>query len=328
LYSVHAIASDDVWAVGFGGKGVFTMHWDGSGWSLVSAPSAGKDPILVSVDASAPDDVWAVGQTHPGFTYSFSEHWDGSAWTLVPTPNVPHGSFNALGSVAAIAPDDAWAFGENRAQGGSTDTPVALHWDGAQWNETTPPAGAESLGAAAASGPNDIWVLGTSLGVTATYHWNGARWTRVPLDPRDQAAAYQDIEIIGPNDVWVGGVRITDPRTWAAATVTEHWNGIRWTRVPNPRQPKGDYGELAAVGQDDVWGVGERYLHDSARYISGSKHWDGSAWTAVPTPQIDRSNILNDADALPDGQIWAVGTDLAFAGSTTLAMRICPAARH
>jgi hypothetical protein len=61
LESVHAVAADDVWAVGFGG--VTIWHYDGASWREVPAPDLAGDgqAALTSVDASGPNDLWAVG---------------------------------------------------------------------------------------------------------------------------------------------------------------------------------------------------------------------------------------------------------------------------
>jgi hypothetical protein len=51
---VYAIATNDVWAVGYGGA---VIHWNGSTWEDKSSGSAD----LRAVWASSANDVWAVG---------------------------------------------------------------------------------------------------------------------------------------------------------------------------------------------------------------------------------------------------------------------------
>jgi hypothetical protein len=66
MYGVHAIARDDVWAVGGGdpplGSGLAfeyrTVHWDGVRWSRVENPN---QAVLLGVGGSSSSDVWAVG---------------------------------------------------------------------------------------------------------------------------------------------------------------------------------------------------------------------------------------------------------------------------
>src|SRR5262249_44282091 len=78
---VHAVATDDVWAVGAGlgdqGFTYVTLHWDGLGWSYLSNPNQG---VLYGVSASSRFDVWAVGEgfVDPGthtLHYSVKRRW-------------------------------------------------------------------------------------------------------------------------------------------------------------------------------------------------------------------------------------------------------------
>jgi hypothetical protein len=74
MYDVHAIASDDVWAVGGGivegSEWAFdyqTVHWDGVSWSDVDNPDEG---VLLAVAATSTSDVWAVGWGMDDLGYS------------------------------------------------------------------------------------------------------------------------------------------------------------------------------------------------------------------------------------------------------------------
>lgn len=68
LDDVTAISASDAWAVGSygppGANGVpvnLTEHWNGTKWSVVSAPSPALGSILSGVSASSATSVWAVG---------------------------------------------------------------------------------------------------------------------------------------------------------------------------------------------------------------------------------------------------------------------------
>ncbi len=79
MYDVHAVASDDVWAVGGGvpppgSPFAFqyqTVHWDGVNWSDVENPRQG---VLLAVAASSSTDVWAVGWGMDSLAYSTGTH--------------------------------------------------------------------------------------------------------------------------------------------------------------------------------------------------------------------------------------------------------------
>lgn len=87
--AVSAIAADDVWMVGDYGKGassrLLTLHWDGSRWRDIAAPSPGGkyNTTGASVSAVASDDVWAVGYWNNNVNdQPYIEHWDGTSWTV------------------------------------------------------------------------------------------------------------------------------------------------------------------------------------------------------------------------------------------------------
>ncbi len=79
MYDVHALASDDVWAVGgepgpSGSNIAFryvTVHWDGTSWSNVENPNQG---VLYAVSGSSSSDVWATGWGMDSLAYSTGTH--------------------------------------------------------------------------------------------------------------------------------------------------------------------------------------------------------------------------------------------------------------
>ena len=92
LNAVAALASNDVWAVGYDESllQTLTLHWDGSSWRVVTSPSVGTDgSVLTDVTAIAPNDVWAVGYSGSYFSafLTLTMHWDGSAWNIVASLN-------------------------------------------------------------------------------------------------------------------------------------------------------------------------------------------------------------------------------------------------
>jgi hypothetical protein len=68
LNGVVAIASDDVWAVGYSWNGIGTpdrtlvLHWNGSDWEHIPSPNANTSRnILTSVTAISANALWAAG---------------------------------------------------------------------------------------------------------------------------------------------------------------------------------------------------------------------------------------------------------------------------
>lgn len=125
LYSVDAVASNDVWAVGVlrssasGGTRVLTQHWDGTQWTVVAGPGEATQSLLYSVDAISANDVWAVGSLRGYSVQALTIHWDGTRWSVVRSPSGGEYGYLSLYSVAAIARDDVWAVGSQDSSSGT-----------------------------------------------------------------------------------------------------------------------------------------------------------------------------------------------------------------
>jgi len=295
LTAVHAIATDDVWAVGyvgFTGGSEVAEHWDGSTWTVV--PTAGGNDGLSDIDGVATDDVWAVGGAE-------IEHWDGSAWTGVAAPS-PGPGFAGLVAVDAIAEDDVWAVGSHSGR------TLVEHWDGSAWSvvaSPSPSTGGDSLSAVSASSPDDVWAVGTTAGgwydKNLIEHWNGMRWSVVA----------------GPNAGYglTDAVAVSAHRAWAVGAphsdtpLIERWNGSKWSRV-SPEQLTKDLVAIDASAADDVWavGTGSEPWH-SRPGPPGTGHFNGSEWTEIMARSGGQRmfNTLSGVSIVSPNDVWAVG---------------------
>lgn len=174
LDGVTAISANDVWAVGNYGVGFVSNaplveHWDGTSWSIVSAPTLqGLSSNLVSISAFNRKNIWAVGYSFDDLTDNYAtlmEHWDGTSWSIAQNPVIVHSVGELLG-VTTIAPDDAWAVGlqQNYATSNPPVTTLTLHWDGQQWSVVTSPnisTNEDILRAVAhVPGSSQVWAVG------------------------------------------------------------------------------------------------------------------------------------------------------------------------
>lgn len=255
-------------------------------------------------------------------------------WSVVPSPD-PAGTDHAiLRDVHAISPDDVWAVGEYTAvvQGSYVTLSLAEHWDGVQWTivPTPNPAPCPScanvfFSAVDASGPNDVWAAGGKLaqgpdGFVGTHiyvaRYDGSSWTvmNTPLTTGGSGSHVQDIEVLGPNDVWFFGDYISGS-SWSALAM--HWNGSSFTIHTTPFPAGGTPGwgleGGSALSSDDIWAVGGGSDGDYTNkgYII---HWDGSSWTRVQGPTPGTYQRLYAVKAIAPDDVWAVG-DYFVAGS-------------
>ena len=253
------------------------------------------------------------------------EHWDGSSWTQVTV--APAGAqLDQLSAVVAPSATSVWGFGYTR---------YAQHWNGTAWKRVALPvpkgAQAPEFNGAAAVSPDDIWAVGDAELRGSRYaahaivdHWNGHRWRTVPSPPSGRYSRLVGVTALSSNNVWaVGVVGVDTGKRVTERTLTVHWNGKAWKRVPSPSPatpytPAGSIDDsLAAVAgdsSDDVWAVGQHYVVTA----SGDHaihplvlHWNGTRWQSVSSPDAagptHRSFFFGVAAPSPTG-IWAVGS--------------------
>lgn len=323
LRAVHAIASDDVWAVGeytstLNGSLVMlsmAMHWDGSAWTHVVTPNPSACPECTSVEfdavnATSSTDVWAAGSKRvvglDGFLgwHLYVARFNGTAWTVMNTPLTGGGSGSYVQDIEIISPNDIWFFGDWMSPSTNESyRALAMHWNGSTFTVTpTPfPSGGTpgwGLEAGSAIAPDDIWAVGG--GSDGDYsasgyviHWNGSTWTRVPSPAPGTYQRLYDIKAIASDDVWAVGDYFVAGQGYFPLFI--HWDGSSWTQVTSP----GGGASLVAFDADNIYSGG-----------AGIVHWNGTAWSAVEEfPSVIGPSIASiSAVGLCD--IWAVGRQI------------------
>lgn len=175
-------------STGSGPSGVLVGRWTGGGWQLTSdtaLPPGTVDSSLLSVSSVSGRDAWAVGQGYDSSTWEqvpVVQHWNGRAWKPVEIPGSAHWG---LYQVDEVAPDDVWIVGSDYDTGQS----LAVHWNGHAWKRTPTPQFPDSavLFDVVARSPHDVWAVGWSRDTGKqrpaglALHWDGHRWTRLPL---------------------------------------------------------------------------------------------------------------------------------------------------
>lgn len=96
-------------------------------------------------------------------------------------------------------------------------------------------------------------------------------------------------------------------------TLSRHWNGKKWTRVPTPNSTDGVNSELtsvAAVSADDIWAVGDSTDADGVTMTTLVEHWDGTSWSIVSGASLPDSAGLSGVSAVASDDVWAVGVTI------------------
>ena len=333
-------------------------------WELAQAadPSDGSN-ALRGVVALTETDAWSVGGSgddpvEPALTVI--ERWDGSAWTAEEGPN-PGSQTNELLDVDASGPGDVWAVG--RTASGFGDRPLAMWFDGIQWQEVELPEELSGrLTGVAAIAPDDVWAVGFSGATdalterTLLLHWDGALWAVVDAGQADGVgrSALLDVDALASDDVWAAGylhnrplmirfdgeawsrmestarrgIKAIEPlspdEAWAVGSSMLRFDGSEWVDEESARIP-GELSSVAAVSPQDVWAVGA-VVADAGASRALVMRFDGQRWSTVEGPRVPGSESLTAVDALPDGTVVAVGYRDVEARRRTFAIRgaTCP----
>jgi hypothetical protein len=254
LNGVVAIATDDVWAVGYhwNRRGALIKHWDGTTWSTFPGAMVRGDADLFAVSATSGSDIWAVGyRLSKRGVQPLVEHFDGLFWSLVRTPYA--GSYATLDAVTAIATDDVWAVGDGPSAS------LIEHWDGRMWKIVRHPGIPELYGVSARSA-RDVWAVGED-GVTE--HWDGTMWTLFSIDPPPLPNDhFWAVAVRADGEAWAVGFQGTGPGELPYQVLTERWRDGAWhyAEAPSPDPnvdelrgvialPGGDAGAAGTAGQ-------------------------------------------------------------------------------
>ncbi len=352
LNSVSAISSTDAWAVGdyeIGTSPNFILqpqaqHWNGSAWSLSSAPAVvgSGDNVLLSVTAVTTTNIWAVGYSRADNTTANNrqvliEHYDGTGWTAIAntTANNPAGTSNALFGVKFLSATDVWAVGEAKTDA-TTAAPLIEHYDGTTWATQTPAAASQFalLADPLTLAADDVWAVGLQQAnggavQTLVEHYNGTAWSAVSAqNPNANGQFFSDISGVA-GDLWAVGGQANTATT--DNTLVEHYNGTTWSVVASPTPDlSANLNGVKYAAANDVWAVG------AAAYTSPAtaneldhtviEHWDGNTWRQVASPNPTNHQSLFDLAIAAPSTLLTVGfaqDAVNGAAATTLAADLC-----
>jgi hypothetical protein len=273
-----------VWSTGPGDTWMSTSntlsHWNGNSWAVVTyAPSL---QVFQSLWAAGPNDVWISGTQ--------LWHWNGTTLTPIIASSVA--------KTFGTGPNDVWAVQYRD----STTSSRMYHWDGALWNERTPPLvqGKYPIIVEAGWGanPNDEWAFGVVASgflpqsTLALMHWDGQAWTPTSTvdDPTMLGRGPMSVWGSSGHDIWalVANYGSNAQELW-------HYDGSAWTiAVVQPGGVGSPSGTVWGSSASDVWAT-----------IGGTvSHFDGSSWT----PDAGSTGVVSFLTGEGGGVLWGIGS--------------------
>ncbi|MGN6793345.1 MAG: hypothetical protein ACTHJW_13265 [Streptosporangiaceae bacterium] len=302
LAAVAIDAPDDAWAVGQWSpiehvppSYPLIEHWNGTTWTVVPAPNSGGHVTalyLTAVAAISPTAAWAIGEgVADGDSVPVFMGWNGTRWRYLPSPfgDAPGGPL--AGGLAAISARDIWLVGEGGGRASKYQTPLE-HWNGSKWTIVPAPMAYQDqrpnigLDAVGGSSSGNAWAVGWyqtgpsgRKRSTLIEHWDGTRWQLQPSPngPPGDRGEHRVIAIAALSSTSALAVG-----RYGARPLTERWNGVRWTNVPNKLLPGVKYvylNSVAAVDPRFAWAIGE------GTHGSIIEKWDGTSWHQLPSPK-------------------------------------------
>lgn len=332
LNGVAAVSANDVWAVGSyynGNRGTdlaLAEHWNGQSWKIYTVPPAlnSSDNYLKGVTVISTNNIWAVGYYNNDdrtLSQTLITHWDGTQWSVVPSPHRDV-SNNKLTAVSGNSASNVWAVGTFYNTNSGTTQTLTERWNGLQWSVVLSPVAPGSsdniLSGVKSIGTNLAWAVGfytVSTGYalvtnhTLIERWNGTSWSVVSSPNKGiHTNILSGIGSSAAKDIWAVGFYIAD--SGAVKTLTEHWNGVKWSIVPgaNVNARLNELTSVTVVSTTNAWAVGF-YLNNNDVKQTLIEHWNGSVWSVVPSPNNSTGdNVLNGVTKVPGtSKAWSVG---------------------
>jgi hypothetical protein len=161
-------------------------------------------------------------------------------------------------------------------------------------------------------------VRSSGVGVTLAERWDGSTWQVQPTPNPTSArvSILYGVSCTAPSSCMAVGRYLNSSGTYV--TLSERWDGTRWSVVPTPN-PAGAAGSIldgvACTSPSRCIAVGSPTDSQGATGTL-AELWDGTRWRILPTPAI-ATGFVNSVACTSASACTAVG----FTGSQTLAMR-------
>jgi hypothetical protein len=272
--------------------------WNGTAWSVVPSPQPGNRALYgVSCTSAARCTAVGVNFANPP-NATLVESWNGTRWSITPDPSP--GS-EPLG-VSCVSPTACTAVGDRLNSQGYYQTLTEL-WNGTKWSTVPSPnmghgtnenflTGVSCVSAAVCTAVGQYGVAGSAPLIES---WNGRSWTIVPSVNRNNSGVLNGVSCASLTSCVAVGTYFSGPNV-VNKTLTESWNGTRWSAGPAPKGQSQLFG-ASCVSATDCWAAGNSWA-PAGNTRTFIEHWNGTGWAAVPTPNAGPASYYNNPRAV------------------------------
>lgn len=261
LLGVSCASASSCWAVGdfIDSSEVqkpLITRWDGSTWSVQSAPSpsGSQAAVLSGVDCSSTSACTAVGTyiDATGKQVPLAMTFNGSAWSLTSVATTSETAAAVLTAVSCVSSTSCTAVG-SQTDSFAHEESLAVGWNGSSWSvQSTPSIEGEapnSLRGVSCSAPSQCLAVGSYEDESGALQnlalsWNGSAWVEMGVPSNDSTGLTGISCASGSECIAVGGhggSSVQPPQIF-------RWNGSSWVEEPPADYPPGASAfELMAV---------------------------------------------------------------------------------
>ncbi len=282
--------------------------WNGHAWTTrpTPNPAGALSSSLEAVSCSSPVACIAVGSTltADGTWLPLAERWNGSVWTLQATHDPESAGMSALSGVACTSARACLAVGSQQLIGADS-VPLVERWDGTSWTLVAIPmpkgAAAVSLSAISCSSASACTAAGSmrygddpsvpaevrDTTVALVARWNGSTWSqqRIPPGIPRSPSGFSGVSCPDATTCFVLGIGTNS--TYTNITISERWNGKRWSklRYPNPYAGTAGTPESISCSSPSACSAVSFTSITGSGFISLVGRWNGKMWR-VGSPQV------------------------------------------
>jgi hypothetical protein len=251
LTAVSCSSATACTAVGNGGNAIsgfvtLAERWDGTNWTAQTTPNqpgGGQGTYFTGVSCPNNTSCTAVGayRDSSGHQFPFAARWNGTSWVATTAPNPTGATISELDAVSCASRTACVAVG---SQGPSNSTALAEVWNGASWSVHDPSfgtgftsasfRGVSCLSSTSCIAVGSVFSTGAHRRVALAEEWDGTNWTDLAalVRPPTTNNFLNDVSCGAADDCMAVGSSVTSATV--GTTLTETWNGTKWTLQPAP----------------------------------------------------------------------------------------------
>jgi hypothetical protein len=133
------------------------------------------------------------------------------------------------------------------------------------------------------------------------------KWSIVKSASKSQIDFLHAVGASSANNVWTVGQYAASSGN--PSTLTERWNGSKWSVMSSPNVGHGAniLEDVAVLSESDAWAVGISTPNSTSLPKLLIEHWDGQKWSVVNSPSPGRTSALSSVRAVSSSDVWAAG---------------------